>query len=105
LGAIKAAGTAYNTFSNANMVQTMTSELGTMLHNALTNTPNSRNADFSFPSAKTTPSSDGTANQPTINAVVSPEMISDSTVTYAGSQYNGSSSQTFDQPFNPNNIV
>lgn len=66
LGAVKAAGTAYNTFKNTNLKSIARTELDTMLRNSITNTPNTRNTLFSFPSRSQTPGPKGVANAPTI---------------------------------------
>lgn len=99
LGAIKTAGTTYNTFKNVNLKSVATSELNAMLRNALQNTPNTRNTLFSFPKAGQGPGPTGTAGFPTINARTSPPIITDTPP--AGSQFNdtyGSGSFSAAQP-------
>jgi hypothetical protein len=66
LGAVKTAGTAYNTFKNTNIKQVAAAELTAMLRNSVTNTPNTRNTLFDFPSAGSTPGPLGTAGAPPI---------------------------------------
>jgi hypothetical protein len=87
LGAIKAAGTTYNTAKNLNLKSVATAELNAMLKNAIQNTPNTRNTLFSFPKAGGSPGPIGTAAFPTIGARRSPPIISD--IGTAGNQYNG----------------
>jgi len=87
LGAIKTAGTTYNTFKNLDLKKVATTELNAMLKNTIQNTPNTRNTLFSFPKAGSTPGPIGTAAFPTIGARISPPIISD--INSAGSQYNG----------------
>lgn len=110
LGAIKTAGTAYNTFKNTNIINVATSELNAMLRNSIQNTPNTRNAIFSFPIAGASPGPNGLAGSPTINGRTAPSnVLADNT---AGNQNTGSqqssgliTSRGFqtDLPFNPNN--
>ena len=88
LGAIKTAGTAYNTFKNTNIVNTAKTELDVMLRNTIQNTPNTRNTLFDFPTAGMTPGTVGTAGAPVIAALSQPPAVNTRT-TNAGSQYNG----------------
>lgn len=99
LGAIKTAGTAYNTFKNTDLKQVATAELDAMLRNSIQNTPNTRNTLFEFPAAGSTPGTVGTAGAPTIAANSAPKPITQEPLydydplteePYAGSQYNGS---------------
>ena len=90
LGAVKTAGTTYNTFKNVNLKSVVTSELDAMLRNAIQNTPNTRNTLFSFPKAGSTPGPIGTAGFPTINGRLAPPVITD--IDPAGSQNNGADS-------------
>ncbi len=90
LGAIKTGGTTLNTLRNTNLVTTATTELDTMLRNALQNTPNTRNTLFNFLRAGSTPGPTGTANYPTIGARSAPPAIT--TISTAGTQNNGTSS-------------
>jgi len=71
IGAIMAAGTAYNTFKNTNLALTAKTELNTMLVNSVQNTPNTRNTLFNFPTARSTPGPAGLAASPVIGAVTS----------------------------------
>jgi LysM repeat protein len=87
LGAIKTAGTTYNTAKNLNLKSVATAELNAMLKNAVQNTPNTRNTLFNFPKAGASPGPIGTAAFPTIAARRSPPIISD--IGTAGNQYNG----------------
>lgn len=87
LGAIKTAGTTYNTFKNLDLKKVATTELNAMLKNSIQNTPNTRNTLFSFPKAGSTPGPIGTAGFPTIGARISPPIISD--LNTAGNQDNG----------------
>ncbi len=94
LGAVKTAGTAYNTFKNTNIKQVAASELTAMLRNSVTNTPNTRNTLFDFPSAGATPGPLGTAGAPPIGTVNygsgnSPPVIYNENEPLAGYQYNG----------------
>ena len=110
LGAIRTAGTAYNTFKNTNLKTVATTELNSMLRNSAQNTPNTRNSNFSFPIAGSTPGTTGTAGYPTIGAGQD-NIIWDS--PRAGTQDNGSyyapgvvntrGVQT-DLPFNPTTL-
>ena len=110
LGAIRTAGTAYNTFKNTNLKTVATTELNSMLRNSVQNTPNTRNSNFSFPIAGSTPGTTGTAGYPTIGAGQD-NIIWDS--PRAGTQDNGSyyapgvvntrGVQT-DLPFNPTTL-
>lgn len=88
LGAVKTAGTAYNTFKNLNVVETAKAELDAMARNAIQNTPNTRNVLFDFPAAGMTPGTVGTAGAPVIGAKQNPKPINQEPL--AGSQYNGS---------------
>ena len=87
MGAIKTAGTTYNTFKNLDLKKVATTELNAMLKNTIQNTPSTRNTLFSFPKAGSTPGPIGTAAFPTIGARISRPIISD--INTAGSQYNG----------------
>jgi hypothetical protein len=93
LGAVKTAGTAYNTFKNTNIKQVAKAELTGMLRNAITNTPNTRNTLFDFPAAGATPGPLGTAGAPPIgtrnagNGSASAQPIINEPV--AGEQFNG----------------
>lgn len=87
LGAVKTSGTIYNTLKNTNLKSLATAELNAMLKNAVQNTPNTRNTLFNFPKAGASPGPIGTAGFPTINARLSPPIISD--LGTAGEQYNG----------------
>lgn len=110
LGAIKTAGTAYNTFKNVNLKTVATTELNSMLRNSAQNTPNTRNSNFSFPIAGSTPGTTGTAGYPTIGASSPPIVQNQRT---AGTQDNGKyyapgvvttrGVQT-DLPFNPTTL-
>lgn len=112
LGAVRTAGTSYNTFKNTNMTSIATSELNTMLRNSLQNTPNTRNSIFSFPIAGSSPGPNGLAGGPVINGSTAPGDVS--SVSFAGQQNNGAylspglvtrrGLQT-DLPFNPNNNI
>jgi hypothetical protein len=79
LGAIKTAGTTYNTFKNTNLASIAGTELNTMLHNSITNTPNTRNTLFNFPGSSQTPGPYGTANSPTIGANSLPPIVESNT--------------------------
>lgn len=92
LGAIQTAGTAYNTFKNANLKQIAASEILQMGTNAIQNTPNSRNTLFNFPSAGATPGLLGTANAPLIGGLTKAPVITNEPVT--GSQYSGVNATT-----------
>ena len=88
LSAVKTVGTTYNTFKDTDLKKVATSELNAMLRNAIQNTPNqTRNSLFNFPKAGASPGPIGTAAFPTINARISPPVITD--LGAAGSQYNG----------------
>lgn len=89
IGAIKTAGTAYNTFKNRDIVQTAGAELDAMLRNTIQNTPNARNTLFDFPTAGMSPGTVGTAGAPVIGALTKPPAVNTNTTT-AGTQYNGS---------------
>lgn len=92
LSAIKTAGTAYNTFKNTNIKQVAAAELTAMLRNSVTNTPNTRNTLFDFPSAGSTPGPLGTAGAPPIGTA-GYGSGSNQPIIYnepiAGYQYNG----------------
>lgn len=88
LGAIKTAGTAYNTFKNTDLAEVATAELTSMLRNSVQNTPNARNTLFSFPTAGATPSTVGTAAAPVIGALTQPPVVTQDPA--AGKQVNGS---------------
>lgn len=88
LGAIKTAGTAYNTFKNKNVSTVVKSELDAMLRNTLQNTPNTRNTLFDFPTAGMSPDTVGTAGAPVIGALTKPPAVN-TNITTAGTQYNG----------------
>jgi hypothetical protein len=88
LGAIKTAGTAYNTFKNTNVKTTVKAELDAMLRNTIQNTPNTRNTLFDFPTAGMTPGTVGTAGAPVIGALTRPPAVN-TNITTAGTQYNG----------------
>lgn len=75
LGAIQTAGTAYNTFKNANLKDVATAELNNMLTNAAQNTPNTRNTLFNFPTAQSTPGPLGLAAAPPIGASSAPKNV------------------------------
>lgn len=87
LGAIKTAGTAYNTFKNVNLKQTAGLELTSMLQNTLQNTPNSRNTLFNIPAAGSSPGPVGTNGFNVIGARSAPQTITNEPT--AGNQYNG----------------
>lgn len=99
LNAVKVAGTAYNTIKNSNLKTILNSELDQMLRNATQNTPNNRNAHFSFQKAAATPGPLGLASSPTINASSNPTPITNEST--AGKQINSSPSysQPTDKPF------
>ena len=88
LGAIKTAGTAYNTFKNTNVKTTVKAELDAMLRNTIQNTPNTRNTLFDFPSAGMSPGTVGTAGAPVIGALTQPPAVN-TNITNAGTQNNG----------------
>jgi hypothetical protein len=88
LGAIKTAGTAYNTFKNINVKTTVKAELDAMLRNTIQNTPNTRNTLFDFPTAGMSPGTVGTAGAPTIGALTQPPAVN-TNITNAGTQNNG----------------
>lgn len=88
LGAIKTAGTAYNTFKNTDIKEVATAELDAMLRNTVQNTPNTRNTLFEFPAAGMSPATVGNAGAPVIGALTKPPTVNPN-VTTAGSQYNG----------------
>lgn len=92
LTAIKTAGTAYNTFKNKDLKQVAAAELTAMLRNSVTNTPNTRNTLFDFPSAGSTPGPLGTAGAPPIGTAgygsgTNQPIIYNEPI--AGYQYNG----------------
>lgn len=67
LGAIKTAGTAYNTFKNVDLKSTLKEELKADLINVVRDsTTNIRNINFNTPANGQTPSSVGTANSKTV---------------------------------------
>lgn len=70
LGAIRNAGTTYNTFKNQNLASIARSEVTTGIINSIQGTPN-RNQLFNTPIFGSTPSNQGTAGAPT-NARTSP---------------------------------
>jgi hypothetical protein len=73
LGAVKKAGTAYNTFKNVDLKSTVKLELQQGLQSALTETVvENRNVTFTFPSNGTSPSRVNTAGAPTTGAVTVP---------------------------------
>ncbi len=93
LTAVKTAGTAYNTFKNTNIKQVAAAELTGMLRNAITNTPNTRNTLFDFPSAGATPGPLGTAGAPPIGTQNLGNGSGQPVITnepLAGQQFNGS---------------
>jgi hypothetical protein len=79
LGAVKKAGTAYNTFKNTDVKSVAKTELLGMLQNSLQNAPNTRNTRFDIPVAGSTPGPLGTAGSPTIDAKSAPSSIDDLT--------------------------
>lgn len=92
LGAIKTAGTAYNTFKNTNLKTTLKNEVLAGVRNAVTQTPNTtRNALFNFPVIGAVPSLLNTAAAAVTGAVAkgksTPTPITQEPT--AGSQYNG----------------
>lgn len=64
VGAIRTAGTAYNTFKNANLTQIAKSDVKNTVYDSVNKTPN-RNQLFSTPIFGSTPSPTGTAGSPT----------------------------------------
>jgi len=98
LGAIKTAGTAYNTFKNVNLKTTLKQEVLTGLMNGVNQTPNvTRNTLFTFPSLGSTPSNVNTAGAPT-SGLAEPPLITNEPAS--GSQYNGSNYTTSYPPPN-----
>lgn len=89
VGAIQTAGIIYNGIKNANLVETAALDLGSMLVDAVTNTPTNRNRNnlFSIPGASQTPGLSGLAGSPTIDSRSSPQAITDEPT--AGAQFTG----------------
>jgi len=75
LGAIVNAGTTYNTFNGVNLGSLAKTEASTLLQNALTNTPNTRNTSFNFMSGGSTPGPNGQAGSPTVGVVSAPPAV------------------------------
>lgn len=75
LGAVKKAGTAYNTFKNKDIKSVAKTELLNMLQDSIQNAPNTRNTRFDIPSAGASPSKTGTAGSPTIAARSAPPSV------------------------------
>ena len=97
LGAIKTAGTAYNTFKNVNLKNVLATELTTGLRNATSGTPNvTRNQLFDFPALGALPSLINTANAPVTAGRTGPAPITQEPV--AGSQFNGEDLTTVPRP-------
>lgn len=67
LGAIRNAGSAYNTFKNSNLKQIAQQDIKTAIYNGVNQTPN-RNNLFSTPIFASTPSNQGTAGTPPVGA-------------------------------------
>ncbi len=90
--AIKIAGTAATALKGKDLKTTVATEVQQMLRNAITNTPNTRNTLFDFPSAGSTPGPLGTAGAPPIgtqnlgNGSGQPVVTSE---PLAGQQFNG----------------
>lgn len=84
IAASTAADVAYQTRYGSTLQQNANSELDAMLRNSVVNTPNTRNVQYYFPGAFTSPGPAGLAGSPTINAVQSPINITN-TIT-AGTQ-------------------
>lgn len=72
LGAIKNAGTSYNTFKDADLKNIGKIELEKMLLESVTQTPSNRNSLFDFPTAGGSPGSLGTAGSPVIGQAAQP---------------------------------
>lgn len=88
LGAIKTAGTAYNTFKNTNLATTLKQEVLAGVMNGVNQTPNvTRNTLFTFPALGSLPSLINTAGAPVTGGLEQPPAITDEPV--AGSQFNG----------------
>jgi hypothetical protein len=102
LGAIKTAGTTYNTFKNVNLKTVAKQEVTAMLIQSVQQTPNTRNTLFNFPTAGGSPGSIGTAGTPPIGALQSPPVITSEPVV--GTQFNGSDLTTGFPPPNITNI-
>jgi hypothetical protein len=75
IGAIITAGTAYQTAKRIDLKETAKIELETMLRNAALNTPNTRNVQFDFPGAFTSPGPAGLAGSPPIYAQQGPANV------------------------------
>jgi hypothetical protein len=88
LGAIKTAGTAYNTFKNKDLKTAVKSELKSMAIDAIRNNPqDNRNTSVSIPKAGASPGPAGTAGSPTIGGVTAPTAVGKTPT--AGQQVNG----------------
>jgi hypothetical protein len=74
LGALQDAGTTYNTFKNANIKNIAKAEVLAGITNAVQQTPN-RNLNVVTPIFGATPTNQGTAGSPTVNATPSPQQI------------------------------
>lgn len=87
LSAIQKAGTAYNTFKNANLVKTAKQELLTGLQNSLNNTPNTtRNSFYDIPVTAASPGPANLAGAPTTGAIQNPPLVG--TTKTAGREVN-----------------
>ena len=76
IGAVQAAGTAYNTFKNVNLKTLIKTEATTLVRNALTQQPNStRNLQFDFANPASGPGTAGAAGAPTIDAQSQPQEL------------------------------
>jgi hypothetical protein len=75
LGAIVTAGTAYQTAKRIDLKETAKVELETMLRNSALNTPNTRNVQYYFPGAFTSPGPAGLAGSPPIDAQQGPANV------------------------------
>jgi hypothetical protein len=77
LGAIRNADRVYNGLKNPNLIESAAFDLGSMLVDAITNTPSNRNRNtlFSLPGASQTPGLSGLAGSPTIDARRTPQPV------------------------------
>ena len=76
LGAVKTAGTAYNTFKKVDLESTLKQEFKQGLQNALNEAiTDNRNLTFSFPTNASTPSNTNTAGSPTTGGQQSPSTV------------------------------
>lgn len=88
LGALKKAGTAYNTFKNKDLKTAVKQELTSMAIDAIRNNPqDNRNATLTIPRAGASPGPAGTAGSPTINGTTGPDSVGKT--PNAGKQING----------------